>query len=119
MIKHYAWDSVPSETLSPTISRRMISGERVMAAMVDLKKGAVVPMHSHESEQITYILRGALLFSFPDSPDLVVREGEVLLIPSNMEHAAEALEDTLDLDCFSPIRDDWLSGDDAYLRGNG
>ncbi|MFQ5742043.1 MAG: cupin domain-containing protein [Acidobacteriota bacterium] len=119
MVRHTPWEEVPLERLSPTISRRVLSGEKVMAAIVTLKKGAVVPAHHHESEQITYILEGGLRFTLGDGSTVDVRAGETLLIPSNVEHAAVALEDTLDLDCFSPIREDWLSGDDAYLRGEG
>ncbi len=87
-----------------------------MVAQVFLKKGAVVPEHHHESEQITYILEGALEFQL-EGRTVVVSKGEVLHIPSQVPHSAIALEDTLDLDIFSPIRHDWLTGDDAYLRG--
>ena len=80
-----------------------------------LAKGAVVPEHSHESEQITYILEGALLFEI-DGKEILVGKGQVLRIPSWKPHKATALEDTLDLDIFSPIREDWLKKDDAYLR---
>ena len=86
-----------------------------MVAQVFLKKDAVVPLHHHESEQITYILKGALKFEL-QGREVVVHEGEVLHIPSNVPHRAIALEDTLDLDVFSPIRIDWLTNDDDYLR---
>lgn len=117
MVHHIAWDDVPLEQLSSTITRRIVTGEKVMSAIVELKKGANVPAHRHESEQITYVLSGALRFTMEDGSVIDVKTGETLVIPSNVEHAAVALEDTVDLDCFSPIRDDWLSGDDAYLRG--
>ena len=89
-----------------------------MLAHVYLKKGAVVPMHSHDNEQITYVLQGALRFRIGDGgPDgLVVRAGEVLHLPSDMPHEAEALEDTIDVDVFTPPRQDWLDGTDSYLR---
>jgi quercetin dioxygenase-like cupin family protein len=109
------WDSVPLETMSDVISRKVISGEKAMVAQVFLKKDAVVPEHRHESEQITYILEGALKFEL-EGKEVIVRKGEVLHIPSNVPHRAVALEDTLDLDVFSPIRTDWLSKDDSYLR---
>jgi quercetin dioxygenase-like cupin family protein len=112
----YSWDEVPEERLRDDISRKIISGERVMAAHVFLKKGAVVPAHSHESEQMTYILEGLLELTLP-SGTFRVGEGQVLVIPSNVEHSAVALEDTLDMDVFSPIREDWLTGEDHYLRG--
>jgi quercetin dioxygenase-like cupin family protein len=104
------------EVLSPTIARKIISGDKAMVAQVFLAKGAVVPEHFHESEQITYILDGALEFHI-GGEIIVVGKGQVLRIPSNVPHMAVALEDTLDLDIFSPIRHDWLKKDDAYLRG--
>jgi len=114
-MKHHAWDAVPLEVMSDVISRKVISGEKAMVAQVFLKKDAVVPEHHHESEQITYILEGALKFEL-EGEEVIVRQGEVLHIPSNVPHRAVALEDTLDLDIFSPIRTDWLTKDDAYLR---
>jgi quercetin dioxygenase-like cupin family protein len=111
----FTWDSVPLETMSDVISRKLITGDKAMVAQVFLKKDAVVPEHSHDSEQITYILEGALKFEL-EGKEVIVRKGEVLHIPSWVPHRAVALEDTLDLDIFSPIRKDWLSKDDAYLR---
>ena len=114
-MEHYTWDEIGKETLSPTIARKIIAGEKAMVAQVFLAKGAVVPEHKHESEQITYILEGALLFEI-DGKEILVGKGQVLRIPSWKPHKATALEDTLDLDIFSPIREDWLKKDDAYLR---
>ncbi len=114
-MEHLTWESVPLEVMSDVISRKIISGEKAMVAQVFLKKGAVVPEHRHESEQITYILEGALQFQL-EGQEIVVHKGEVLRIPSNVPHRAVALEDTVDLDIFSPIRTDWLAKDDAYLR---
>lgn len=118
-VTHFRWDSMPAEPLKGTISRRLITGERMMIAHVYFKKGDDVPRHSHENEQITYILEGALQFWFGEQDDreLTVRAGEVIVIPSNVPHRALALEDTLDVDVFSPPREDWLSGADSYLRG--
>ena len=115
-MEHYTWDDMDKEVLSPTIARKIISGEKAMVAQVFLAKGAVVPEHHHESEQITYILEGALEFEIGGTK-IVVGKGQVLRIRSNVPHRAVALEDTLDLDIFSPIRHDWLKKDDAYLRG--
>ena len=116
--KHYRWDDMPAEPLKGGISRRLISGKGVMIAHVYLKKGDEVPQHSHMNEQITYILDGALQFWLGPKGDreVTVRAGEVLVIPSNLEHRALALEDTLDVDVFNPPRQDWLDGTDAYLR---
>jgi quercetin dioxygenase-like cupin family protein len=115
---HYRWDDLPAEPLKGGITRRLITGKGVMIAHVYLKKGDDVPQHSHENEQITYILEGALRFWLGPKGDqeLTVRAGEVLVIPSNLEHRALALEDTLDVDVFNPPRQDWLNGTDAYLR---
>jgi quercetin dioxygenase-like cupin family protein len=114
-MKHFIWDDVELETMSDVISRKVISGEKAMVAQVLLKKDAVVPEHFHESEQITYILEGALKFEL-EGREVVVHKGEVLHIPSYVPHRAVALEDTLDLDIFAPIRKDWLTKDDSYLR---
>ncbi len=115
MHRLFTWDSVPLEVMSDVISRKLVTGERAMVAQVFLKKDAVVPEHHHESEQITYILEGAMKFQL-QGKEVVVRKGQVLHIPSNVPHRAVALEDTLDLDIFSPIRTDWLVKDDEYLR---
>ena len=115
---HYRWDEMPKDELSDTIARRLITGDQMMLAHVYLKQGAVVPKHSHHNEQITYILEGALRFHLGDdgSQEVIVRAGEVLTIPAWLPHTAEALEDTLDVDVFSPPRQDWLDGSDSYLR---
>src|SRR5947199_4921621 len=109
---------VPKEQLSDLLSLRLITGERVMLAHVYLKRGCVVPRHAHENEQSTYILEGALRFLIGEdgSEEVVVQAGEVLHLASNVPHEAHALEDTLDMDVFSPPREDWLKGTDAYLR---
>ena len=114
----YRWDDMPKERVSDSLDRRLITGERMMLAHVYLKKGCLVPKHSHENEQITYILSGALRFKLGEdaSRELTVSAGEVLHIPSNLPHEALALEDTLDVDVFSPPRQDWLDKTDSYLR---
>ena len=120
-VTHYRVAEQPVEELNPLISRSLITGERAMLAHVYLKKGAVVPMHSHDNEQITYVLEGALQFRIGDDgpQDLVVRSGEVLHLPSNVPHEAVALEDTIDVDVFTPPRQAWLDGTDSYLRSAG
>ncbi|HUF22764.1 MAG TPA: cupin domain-containing protein [Vicinamibacterales bacterium] len=109
------WDELALEKVTEMISRKVVTGEREMLAQIYLKKGCVVPMHSHESEQITYVLQGALRFLI-DGEQITVREGEVLLIPSWVEHQAEALDDTFELDVFSPIRQDWIDKTDSYFH---
>jgi quercetin dioxygenase-like cupin family protein len=115
----HRWESMPKEQLNESIGRRMITGERMMIAHIYLKKGSIVPRHQHHNEQITYILEGALRFELGDDGKdvVIVRAGEVLTIPPNLPHSAQALEDTLDVDIFDPPRQDWLDGSDAYLRG--
>ncbi|MBW3656623.1 MAG: cupin domain-containing protein [Gemmatimonadetes bacterium] len=109
---------MPRERVTAQIDRRVITGDRMMLAHVYLQKGSVVPKHFHENEQLTYILEGALRFWIgeDEAEEVVVREGEVLHIPSNVPHKAEALEDTLDVDVFSPPRQDWLNGTDRYFH---
>ena len=103
----HRWDEIALEKVTEMISRKIVSGEREMMAQIYLKRGALVPIHTHDSEQMTYILQGALRFQV-DGEEIIVREGEVLHIPSRLPHQAEALEDTLELDVFSPIRAEWL-----------
>lgn len=121
MVRHEKWDEIEREEVTDSIARRLFTGERMMLAQVYLDKGAIVPRHSHENEQLTWIVEGALRFwlgeeGTPDFQELVVSAGEVLFIPSNVLHKAEALEDTFDVDVFSPPRQDWLDGTDSYFN---
>lgn len=115
-LKYISWQTVELEQLNPLLQRQMIVGQNMMLARVLLKKGCIVPEHSHHNEQITYILDGALKF-WIDGKEIIVGAGEVLTIPPHMPHKAEALEDTVDLDVFNPPREDWLNKTDRYLRG--
>ncbi len=117
-VTFYKWDAMPKERVNDHLDRRLITGDSMMLAHVYIKKGCVVPKHQHINEQLTYILEGALRFWIGEDGNetLDVRAGEVLLIPSNVWHKAEALEDTLDVDVFSPPRADWLAKTDDYLR---
>jgi quercetin dioxygenase-like cupin family protein len=113
----YRWDDMPKERVTDLLERRLITAEKMMLAHVYLEKGCIVPQHSHENEQISYILQGSLRFWIgEEEKEIVVNAGEVLVIPSNVLHKAEALEDTLDVDIFSPPRQDWLDKTDDYLR---
>jgi quercetin dioxygenase-like cupin family protein len=114
-LRHIPWSSVEVEELNPLLGRHFVVGHNVMLARVLLKKGCIVPEHSHHNEQITYVLEGALKFGI-DGQEIVVNAGEVLTIPPNMPHWAEALADTVDLDIFHPRRADWINKTDAYLR---
>ena len=117
-VTFFRWEDMPKERVTDLIDRRLITGDRMMLAHVYIRKGAVVPKHSHENEQLTYILEGALRFWIgeDEAEEVVVGVGEVLHIPSNVPHRAEALEDTLDVDIFSPPRQDWLDHTDDYFH---
>ena len=117
-VTFYRWEDMPREKVTDVLDRRLITGENIMLTHVYLKKGAIVQQHNHHNEQITYILDGALRFWIgEDELEVIdVRAGEVLHIPSFVKHKAEALEDTIDVDVFSPPRQDWLDKTDDYLR---
>jgi quercetin dioxygenase-like cupin family protein len=115
-LQYASFNTMPVESLNPLMDRQFVYGERTMLARIILRRGAIVPRHSHENEQISYILEGALRFTLGDGRVITVGAGEVLVIPSNLPHQAEALEDTVDLDVFTPPRADWIAGTDAYLR---
>ena len=117
-VTFYRWEDMPKERVSDVLDRRLITGDQMMLTHVYIKKGAIVPRHSHENEQITYILEGGLRFWIGEDESQVidVLAGDVLHIPSQVQHKAEAHEDTLDVDIFSPPRQDWLDKTDAYLR---
>jgi quercetin dioxygenase-like cupin family protein len=114
-VRHIPWNSIELDHLNPLIDRQFVVGQEIMVARVLIKKGGIVPLHSHHNEQVTYILEGALKF-WIDGKVIVVRAGEVLTIPPHMPHKAEAVEDTIDLDVFNPPRADWIAGTDKYLR---
>ena len=104
----HRWDEIALDKVTEMVSQKIVAGDREMLAQTYLKRGALVPLHSHNSEQMTYVLQGALRFHV-DGEEVIVREGEVIHIPSGVPHQAEALEDTFELDVFSPIREDWIS----------
>jgi quercetin dioxygenase-like cupin family protein len=114
-VRKVSWSEVPKENVTPVIARQIVTGEKAMAGMVTLQKGSHVPRHSHESEQLTYVFEGALRFVI-DGEEIVVKAGEILVIPGWVEHEATAIEHTVELDIFSPIRKDWLDGTDTYFQ---
>ena len=111
-VRLHRWDEIALDKVTEMISRKIVTGERLMSTQIYLKKGALVPKHSHESEQMTYVLQGALKFLI-NGEEITVREGEVLHIPSWIDHQSEALDDTFELDLFSPVRQDWLTGSEG------
>ena len=115
----FKWSEIPYEQLSEHIERRFVHGESIMLAQLRLARGAIVPLHSHHNEQVSYILEGALKFwiGAEDGEEIVVGAGEIIHLPAHLPHKAEAIEDCVALELFSPPREDWIKGDDAYLRG--
>lgn len=111
----YSWDTVKKEVLNDKIARRFVTGEKVMVAQLFIAKDGLVPRHQHESEQVTMAMEGALAFDL-GGKEIILRPGDVLVIPSNVPHSARAVADYFGLDIFSPIRMDWLTGQDDYLR---
>ena len=114
--RHLNWDEVEAEILTPQIQRQFINTEKQTIARFVLQRGAVVPTHQHISEQTAFVISGALKFVL-DGKEAIIRAGELLSIPANVPHSAEALEDTVDIDVFTPPRSDWAAKDDGYLRG--
>jgi len=114
-VVHHSWSNIPAERINPSISRQFITGDRVTVARFELKRGGIVPMHAHENEQVSFVLDGALKFKI-DGREIIVRGGEVLQIPGTVPHEVEVLEDTLVVDVFSPIRQDWIDKTDTYFR---
>jgi len=109
-------EQAPREQMIAGIERRYLSGTQTTLAQIFFPKGALVPEHAHPNEQLSYIVTGAVRFTLGGEV-VEVRAGEVLAIPPHLPHSAEALEETYDLDFFSPRREDWIAGNDAYLRG--
>ena len=114
-VTHHNWNGIEPEQLNPQLSRQLVTGVHIMLARIVLKKGAEVPRHHHFNEQVSHVVEGALVFHLEDH-DVTVRAGEILCIPPDAPHAVTALEDSVALDIFSPPRQDWLDGSDAYLR---
>jgi len=115
LVRHVPWSSLEVEALNPLLGLHYVVGQKIMLARVLLKKGCIVPEHSHPNEQLTFVLEGALKF-WIDGREIVVSSGEVLTIPANVPHKAEALEDTVDFDVFDPPRADWMDRTNSYLR---
>jgi quercetin dioxygenase-like cupin family protein len=115
MLKATTFDQLEKEQLNPHITRQMRSGEDCTVAQILLKKGGIVPRHSHRSEQVSLIVSGALKFVCDDG-EVTLHAGEFFIIPAHVPHSAEAMEDTVDLDFFAPRREDWINKTDSYFR---
>jgi quercetin dioxygenase-like cupin family protein len=117
--RHLNWSNIPLEELNPLLKRQFVSGKQGTIAHIHLKKGCIVPTHVHPNEQFSAVITGSMRFILdPDgvAEHVILGPGDLLIIPGNLPHSAEALEDTLNLDVFTPVREDWESGADAYLR---
>jgi quercetin dioxygenase-like cupin family protein len=117
-MKHIKWDEIPAEQINPSFVRRLAWDGKIMIGQTLVKQGYQVPLHAHASEQITWVMRGAWRFEI-DGKSVLVSANEMITIPSNMPHSAYAVEDLVAYDIFTPPREDWLSGSDAYLRHGG
>jgi len=113
--QHTSWDKLPVDRMSELISRQMLSGDNGTLGRYVFARGAIVPRHSHVSEQYTFIVSGAVKFVFDDR-EVVLNGGDLLFIPANVPHSAEALEDAVDVDFFAPRREDLINREDAYVR---
>jgi unsaturated pyranuronate lyase len=114
-LQHLSLTAMTPEIVNPKMARKMLWGDRIMMAFMEFKKGFVVPTHHHDNEQLTYCISGTMRFTFPDRT-LDLRGGEVLVIPSNLPHSAEMVDDVVEADFFSPPRQEWIAGTDTYLR---
>jgi quercetin dioxygenase-like cupin family protein len=115
-LPYYRWEDVKAEQLNPLLSRKIIAGRKLMLAEFATKKGAVVPPHKHRHEQVSFVLKGRVKFTV-GGEERLTKKGDIVVIPPYVEHSAVTLQDSLGLDVFTPLREDWLSGSDAYLRG--
>ena len=111
----HRWVDIPSEQINDTIARRFITGDSITIGRFELKQGGIVPSHSHVNEQISIVLSGVLLFRI-NGVETIVKAGEVMQIPANVAHEVEVLEDTLAVDVFSPVRQDWIDKTDSYFN---
>ncbi len=118
MVEKINWDKVPQEQVNPSMKRRIITGKKMMIAKMNFKDGFVVPLHHHIHEQITQVVSGSMRFWFGENKEQVMdlHAGDVVVIPSNLPHEALMIGDVVEIDSWSPPREDWLDGSDHYLR---
>jgi quercetin dioxygenase-like cupin family protein len=113
-VVHHRWADILAEQINPSTSRQYITGDSVTVARFELKRGGVVPLHAHQNEQVSFVMSGALKFKLEER-EVIVRAGEVLQIPRGVPHEVEVMEDTLAMDVFSPVRQDWIDKTDSYF----
>ena len=114
-VVHHRWADILAEQINPSTSRQYITGDTVTVARFELKRGGVVPLHAHPNEQVSFVVSGALKFTL-EGREVIVRAGEVLQIPGGVPHAVDVIEDTLAIDVFSPVRQDWIDKTDNYFK---
>jgi quercetin dioxygenase-like cupin family protein len=112
---HFRWDDIAQETVNEKFVRKLAWEGGLMISWMECKKGCVVPPHSHENEQLTFVISGRWRFEM-EGRTIYVGPNEMLYIPPGVIHAAEAEEDIVAYDIFSPPREDWIKGEDSYLR---
>ena len=111
----YRWNEVGKEQINPLLARQAIHGEVMTVARLEMSTGCVVPEHSHHNEQISMVEKGRVKFTVSGKA-VILSAGEMLHILPNQVHSAEALEDAVAVELFSPRREDWIRGDNTYLR---
>ena len=114
-MKHINWDKIPAEKLNDKFVRKLAWDGEIMIGQTLVEKGYVVPLHSHDNQQMTFVTSGVWRFKLEDRT-VVVGPNEIIFIPANVPHTAEALETLVAYDVFTPPREDWINGDDTYLR---
>jgi quercetin dioxygenase-like cupin family protein len=115
MSNQYRWADIPGEQMNDSIARQYVTGDRITIARLEMKRGGIVPEHVHENEQISYVITGALKFTI-EGREIIVKSGGLLQIPGQVPHAVEILEDSVTIDVFSPIRQDWIDKTDTYFK---
>lgn len=118
MLEKINWDNVPEEEVTPKMFRKIISGDKVMIARMRFKDGFLVPLHSHENEQVTQVISGTIRFWFGENKEqeMELHAGDTVVIPGNLPHEALMIGEVEEIDTWAPPRSDWLDGTDDYLR---
>ena len=118
IIQKLNWEELPEEMVNPSMTRKIVWGEKLMIARIKFKDGFVVPLHHHVHEQITQVISGKMRFWFGENKEQVMDldAGDVVVIPSNLPHEALMIGEVEEVDTWSPPRHDWLDKTDDYLR---
>jgi quercetin dioxygenase-like cupin family protein len=118
MLNKISWDEIPVEEVNPSMTRKIVSGEKLMIARMKFKDGFVVPLHHHVHEQVSQIISGQMRFWFGENKEqtMDLYAGDVVVIPSNLPHEALTIGEVEAVDTWSPPRQDWLDKTDDYLR---